>query len=121
MAKHPISHIEIPATNVNETSQFYHDVFGWRITTNPTYNYTVYEAEGGLRGGFAAPTEPTYKPDRLMVYLTADNIDAALATIEAHGGKVEHAKNEIPGVGTWAIFSDPAGNHIGLFTPNRRA
>jgi predicted enzyme related to lactoylglutathione lyase len=121
MAKHPVSHIEIPTANTGASSQFYNEVFGWQIATNPTYNYTTFEAEGGLRGGFAAPTEPSYKPDRLMVYLATDDIDATLATIEAHGGKTEHAKTEIPGVGTWAIFSDPAGNHIGLFTANRRA
>ena len=120
MTKHPVSHIEIPAANIGEAGQFYHEVFGWKITTNPTYNYTIYEAEGGLRGGFTGPSKPSYKPDRLLIYLETDNIDAMLATVEAHGGKTEHPKTEIPGVGTWAIFSDPAGNHLGLFTPNRR-
>ena len=114
MAKHPISHIEIPVTNADSASTFYHDVFGWKIETNVEHDYTIFQSEGGLRGGFAKPSEPTYKPDRLLVYLATDDIDAALASIEAHGGKTVIPKTEIPHVGWWAVFADPAGNHIGL-------
>lgn len=121
MANHPIAHIEIPTTDPNATGTFYSDVFGWQIATNHTYNYTIFQSEGGLRGGFAGPSEPTYKPDRLLVYLATDDIDAALAKIEAHGGKTVLPKTEIPGVGWWAVFSDPAGNHIGLYLSTRHS
>lgn len=87
MANYSIAHIEIPAVNAGAAGTFYSEVFGWKIETNPTYNYVTFENEGGLRGGFAGPSEPTYKPDRLLVYLATDDIDATLATIEAHGGK----------------------------------
>jgi predicted enzyme related to lactoylglutathione lyase len=116
MTNHPIAHIEIPTENTEATSTFYNNVFGWKIATNPVHNYVTFESEGGLRGGFAGPAEPTYKPDRLMVYLATDDIDAALATIEANGGKIVLPKTEIPHIGIWAIFSDPAGNQLGLFT-----
>jgi predicted enzyme related to lactoylglutathione lyase len=43
-------------------------------------------------------------------------IDATLETIEAHGGKTVLPKREIPHVGWWAVFADPSGNHLGLFT-----
>jgi hypothetical protein len=35
MANHPIAHIEIPAVNPDVVGTFYHDVFGWKIETNP--------------------------------------------------------------------------------------
>jgi predicted enzyme related to lactoylglutathione lyase len=114
MANHPIAHIEIPTTDPHTTGTFYSEVFGWQITVNQEHNYTIFQAEGGLRGGFAGPAEPTYKPNRLLVYLTTDDIDATLARIEAHGGKTIVPKTEIPHVGWWAVFADPAGNHIGL-------
>jgi hypothetical protein len=114
MANHPIAHIEIPAANPNAVGTFYSDVFGWKIGINPEHNYMTFQSEGGLRGGFPGPSEPTYQPDRLLVYLTTDDIDATLAAIEAHGGKTVVSKTEIPHVGWWAIFTDPAGNHIGL-------
>jgi predicted enzyme related to lactoylglutathione lyase len=118
MADHPISHLEIPAANTGAAGTFYRDVFGWKIETNPTYNYVTFESEGGPRGGFVGPSEPSpigYKPDRLLVYLATDDIDATLATIEAHGGKTVLPKTEIPHVGWWAVFTDPTGNHLGLF------
>jgi predicted enzyme related to lactoylglutathione lyase len=121
MSNHPIAHIEIPVMNPNEAGTFYHDVFGWKIETNLAHNYVTFEAEGGLRGGFAGPAEPTYKQESLLVYLATDDIDATLATIEAHGGKTEIPKTEIPHIGWWAVFTDPAGNRLGLFISARRA
>ncbi len=118
MANHRISHIEIPATNPGVAGQFYSDVFDWKIETNVEHNYVTYQDGGGLRGGFAGPGEPTYKPDRLLVYLATDDIDATLAAVEANGGKTILPKTEIPHVGWWAVFADPAGNHLGLFIRN---
>jgi predicted enzyme related to lactoylglutathione lyase len=114
MANHPIAHIEIPTTDTPASGTFYHDVFGWQLQTNQEHNYTIFQAEGGLRGGFAAPTEPTYQPGRLLVYLACDDIEGTLARIEAHGGKTIIPKTEIPHVGWWAVFADPAGNYLGL-------
>ncbi|GCE14817.1 VOC family protein [Tengunoibacter tsumagoiensis] len=119
MTIHTIAHIEIPTINPDAASQFYHDVFGWQIAVNQEHNYVTFQSENGLRGGFAGPSEPTYKPDRLLVYLATDNIDATLATVEAHGGKTILGKTEIPHVGTWAVFADPFGNHFGLFVSKR--
>jgi predicted enzyme related to lactoylglutathione lyase len=115
MANHSIVHVEIPAVDAGASGTFYQDVFGWKVETNQMHNYVTFETEGGPRGGFTGPTEPSYKPDRLLVYLATDNIEATLATIEAHGGKTVLPKTEIPHVGWWAIFTDPAGNHLGLF------
>jgi predicted enzyme related to lactoylglutathione lyase len=114
MANHPIAHIEIPAPNAGEAGVFYNAVFGWQIETNVEYNYVIFQSEDGLRGGFKDPSEATCKPDRLLVYLATDDIEATLATIEAHGGKTVQPKIAIP-TGWWAVFTDPAGNHLGLF------
>jgi uncharacterized protein len=115
MAKHPIAHIEIPAVHPDAVGTFYHDVFGWLIVTNQEHNYVTFESEGGLRGGFPGPSEPTYQQGKPLVYLATDDIDATLAAVEAHGGKTVLPKTEVPHVGWWAVFSDPAGNQFGLF------
>ena len=119
MTNYTVAHIEIPTVNAGETGAFYGDVFDWQIETNLEHNYVTFQSEG-VRGGFVGPEAPTYKPDRLLVYLTSEDIDATLATVEAHGGKTVLPKTEIPHVGWWAVFSDPAGNHLGLFTSTRR-
>ena len=117
---HPIVHIEIPAANSSAAGKFYGDVFGWKIDTDQTYNYVMFKPEGGPGGGFIEPSESTHiehKPDRLLIYLATDDIDATLAAVEAHGGKTVLPKTEIPHIGWWALFTDPTGNHLGLFTP----
>lgn len=127
MTNHPIVHIEIPANDVAATSKFYGDVFGWNLQTDPSFNYTMFDAEGGPGGGFVTTGgEGTdggmmqYKPDSLLVYIGTDDIDASLASIEQHGGKTVLPKTEIPQVGWFAIFTDPTGNHVALFTPAPR-
>ncbi len=121
MADQPVLHIEVPTTNPAVTGTFYRDVFGWKTNINTEHNYATFESEKGYCGGFTGPSEPSYKPDRLLVYLATDDIDATLSTIEAHGGKTVVPKTEIPNVGQWAIFTDPADNHLGLFVRNTSA
>ena len=120
MTGHPIVHIEIPAANSSAAGKFYGDVFGWKINADPTYNYVMFQSEGGPGGGFVEPMDGAsivHKPDRLLVYLATDDIDATLTAIEAHGGKTVLTKTEIPHIGWWAVFTDPSGNHLALFTP----
>jgi predicted enzyme related to lactoylglutathione lyase len=119
MANHTIAHIELSAEDAAASGNFYHDVFGWEISTNQEHNYTTFQAASGLRGGFADAKEPTYEPGRVLVYLATDDIDATLAAIVAHGGKIEHPTVEIPHIGEWAVFIDPAGNRLALFKSKR--
>jgi len=119
MASHPIVHIEIPAGNMQAATEFYAAVFDWNIQTDPTYSYSMFSAEGGPGGGFVGIDEGgdmQYKLDSLLVYIGTDDIDASLAKIAAQGGKVVQPKTEIPHVGWFARFTDPAGNNLALFT-----
>jgi predicted enzyme related to lactoylglutathione lyase len=116
MINQPLLHIEIPTLNPGSAGEFYGEVFGWKIETNQEHNYVTFQSEGGLRGGFAGASEPTYKAGELLLYLPTEDIDATLTAIEAHGGKTLHPRTVIPKVLSWAIFADPAGNRVGLFT-----
>jgi len=94
--------------------------FGWDIQADEAYNYVQFRSEGGPGGGFVVPRAGTpigYKTDSLLVFLATDDIDATLALVERHGGKTVLLKTEIPHVGWWAVFTDPTGNHLALFTP----
>jgi predicted enzyme related to lactoylglutathione lyase len=118
---HPFVHVEIPADDTLAAGKFYGDVFGWNIETDPTFSYTQFRAEGGPGGGFVS-TQATdggmmpAKADSLLLYIGTDDIDASLAKVEAHGGKTVLPKTEIPGIGWFAIFTDPTGNRLALYT-----
>lgn len=122
MPNHPIAHLEIPAHDTQAASKFYADVFGWEMTTDPTYSYTQFNPGAGPGGGFVsiagAPEAMNvqYKAGEVLVYLGSDDIDADLAKVTAHGGAVVLTRTEIPGIGAFAIFTDPTGNKLALFT-----
>lgn len=115
---HPIVHIEIPASNTSAAANFYKEVFDWKVEVDDVYHYAMFAAEGGPGGGFVGlegdgPMQ--YKPDRLLVYIGTDDIDASLASVEAHGGKTVVPNTQIPNIGWFAIFTDPTGNQVALF------
>ncbi len=120
MSKHPVVHIDIPASDPKAASKFYADAFGWNIQVSPGYeDYPMFQEEKGPSGGFATlgmMQGIVDKPGDVLIYLDTDDIDASLAKVTTHGGKIIQPKTEIPHVGWWAAFTDPTGNKIGLFT-----
>jgi predicted enzyme related to lactoylglutathione lyase len=50
-------------------------------------------------------------------YVEVDSVDVALARAVELGGREIEKKDEIPGVGWWAVIADTEGNELGLFQP----
>lgn len=118
MSGHPIVHIEFSADNPEAAAKFYGDLFGWKISSFPEFNYHTFAAEPGPGGGFNPLNglRGLVKAGDVVVYVETDDIDASLAKAESLGGKTELPKEEIPGQGWFAVFRDPTGNHVGLYT-----
>ena len=120
MSTHQIVHIELPAADGSEASQFYSDVFGWKRSSygGGEWEYWMFQPDGGPGGGFNPLGDqgviPT-KPGDVLMYIDTDNIENSLARIEEQGGKTVIGRQEIPGMGWYAIFTDPTGNRVGLF------
>ena len=115
MSKRNIVHIEIPAANVDAAGKFYQELLGWNIQPMPEMNYVMWESEGGESGGFPQVSDEN-PAGQVMVYIHSDDIEADLKNVERLGGKVLHAKAEIPGAGWFGIFQDPTGNVLALYT-----
>ncbi|MBV9688276.1 MAG: VOC family protein [Ktedonobacteraceae bacterium] len=121
MSSHSIVHVEIPAQDASAASKFYADLFDWKIVVDPTFNYHMFQPDPGPGGGFVELNdEMGYQADRVLIYVSTDDIDASLAKVEELGGKTVKSKTEIPGTGWFAIFTDPTGNTIALFTNMER-
>lgn len=108
-----VCYIEIPALDVDQSSAFYHDVFGWQIRTRGdgsiAFNDGVGEVSGTWMLGRKAMTEPG-----LLIYIMVDNATAAVEKVIAHGGRiVQSIGADAPEI--TARFSDPAGNVFGLY------
>ena len=121
MSVHPIVHIEIPARDPNATGEFYAAVFGWKVEADASMDYVMFDPGVQPGGGFPKIDGEMFKGNDLIVYIDADDIEATLAKIEAHGGKALLPKTEIPTIGWFAIFADPDGNRMALFKSLREA
>lgn len=115
MSKRSIVHFEIPAKDRAAAAQFYSDLFGWEFQHIPEMNYTTFET-GNVGGGYN-PLGEQVKPGDVLVYIGSEDIEADLKRIGELGGKTLVPKTEIPTVGWFAIFADPTGNSLALYTP----
>jgi uncharacterized protein len=121
MGKHSIVHVELPADDPKEAAQFYSNLFGWdtEASPSPSGEYWQFTPSAQPGGGFNPVGDSGLWPTKagdVLLYISTDDIDASLAKAESLGGKIVAGKQEIPGMGWWAMFSDPTGNKIGLYT-----
>ena len=115
MSKRNVVHVEITAVNVEAASKFYTELFGWKLQHIPEMNYTMWEDGSGFGGGFTGPSDEN-PAGKVLVYIDSDDIEADLKKAVQLGGKMIHAKMEIPGSGWFGIFEDPDGNRLALYT-----
>jgi hypothetical protein len=66
----------------------------------------------GVNGGMMKKERPEQKP---VNYISVESVDEYSKKVVQLGGQIVVPKMEIPGMGWWALASDPEGNQIGLF------
>lgn len=108
-----VVHFEVIGTDTEQLNKFYGELFGWHVEHMPEMNYGAVDTHAGtgINGGLGTSQDGA---QFVTFYIEVDDIDAVLAKIEKAGGKTIQPKMEIPNVVTFAQFSDPAGNRIGL-------
>ncbi|KON31086.1 hypothetical protein AC482_01870 [miscellaneous Crenarchaeota group-15 archaeon DG-45] len=119
---HTIVHFDIPADDVEGLRRFYAELFGWKIEKmRGPMDYWAIETvpvdermmpvRPGVNGGMMRREDPA---QRLIVYIS-ESVDAYSERIEALGGRVVVPKQEVPGIGWWALALDPEGNTFAIF------
>jgi len=109
-----ICYIEMPATDIARSSEFYKTVFGWNIRTRGNGSVAFDDTVGAVSGSFVLGRQPSSGKPGLLVYVMVDSVAATLDTIVANGGKIiQPIGADAPEI--TARFSDPAGNVIGLY------
>jgi hypothetical protein len=111
---HPVVHFEIGCKDKEQTSAFYAAAFGWQIDPGPMGAIATGSTEG-IQGHIAALGHEPHQFTHFYVH--ADDVAQTLARIESLGGKIVVPPVPIPG-GTFAWFSDPEGNVVGLWKPS---
>jgi predicted enzyme related to lactoylglutathione lyase len=105
----PIDYIELPGGDLEATTAFYANAFGWSFTS---YGPDYAGIEGaGVDGGFDR-TAPVGAPP--LVIVKSDDLEATLANVEAAGAEIVRPTYSFPG-GRRFHFRDPAGNVLAVW------
>ena len=113
IANGKICYIEIPSTDITESSTFYTKAFGWQVKPRGdgtlAFNDTVGQVSGTWR------TDRTPQTDLgMLFYIMVLDIDASLKAVVENGGKIlQHANRHAPEI--IARITDPSGNMLGLY------
>jgi uncharacterized protein len=100
----PIVYFEIAGPDGAALHNFYSSVFQWDINAQRT----ISAASAGVRGGIRQD------PPATLFYLGVTDVTATLSAVVAAGGTVLVPRMVVPGVVTFGLFRDPAGNVCGL-------
>ena len=108
-----ICYIEIPATDIARSSEFYKRVFGWNVRKRGDGSIAFDDTTGEVSGSWVRGRSPASQPG-LLVYIMVDSVAATLDAVVANGGEiVQPLGADAPEI--TARFRDPAGNVIGLY------
>jgi uncharacterized protein len=108
-----ICYIEMPATDVANSAEFYRRIFGWNIRKRGDGSTAFDDATGQVSGAWILGRSPASQPG-LLLYIMVDSVAATVDAIAANGGEiVQPIGADAPEI--TARFRDPAGNVIGLY------
>jgi predicted enzyme related to lactoylglutathione lyase len=108
-----ICYVEIPAIDIDRSSAFYAEVFGWQVRTRGDGHLAFDDAVGQVSGTWVTGRPPSSEPG-LLVYIMVGDAAAAVEAVIAHGGElVQPIGVDAPEI--TARFRDPGGNVIGIY------
>ena len=111
---------ELMTTDPQGAAAFYSGVFSWVTQPSSMPGYTLWMSGSiGVAGLMAQPGEVqrTGTPPRWLAYLGTTDVDATAQAAERLGGTLLKAPTDIPGIGRFAVLSDPQGAAFAVFTP----
>ncbi len=114
-----ICYLEMPATDVARSSDFYQRVFGWNVRKRGDGATAFDDTTGEVSGAWVLGRPAAAKPG-LLFYVMVDSVAAAVEAVVANGGEiVQPVGADAPEI--TARFRDPAGNVIGLYQEPSRS
>ncbi len=108
-----ICYIEIPATDVGRSADFYRRAFGWRVRRRGDGSIAFDDTVSQVSGTWVLERPPSPEPGLMVYIMVADGAAAVVAVVEAGGEivqPIDPREREVV-----ARFRDPAGNVLGIY------
>jgi uncharacterized protein len=108
-----ICYVEMPASDIQRSAEFYEKVFGWQTRKRGDGAIAFDDGVGQVSGTWVTNRPPAATPG-LLIYIMVDDVEATIASVIARGGElVQPVGVDAPEI--TARFRDPGGNVIGLY------
>ena len=111
---------ELMTTDAGKASAFYTGLLPWKTEdmSTPGMDYTLYK-RGEANAGGMMKIQPQMGPipSHWMSYFKVDDCDAKIAKAHGLGGKTLVPAQTVPGVGRFAILTDPQGAAFAILGP----
>src|SRR3954468_24472163 len=117
-----INNFAIPADDPERAISFYESVLGWRFEVLWEYDtpkgrekfWQIYTGAGGEPGIDGGMTRREFPGQNIAVGVEVESIEARLALVVQHGGKVIVPKVGLPNGSSFAMVQDCEGNSFAL-------
>ncbi len=111
--------VDIPVADLDRAIRFYGAVVGRPVSRigGPGFNFGLFEHQGNEVGGCLVDSGDGAAPSLTgpLVYIDASGrLDAAIAAVQANGGRVLKEKHSIAPNGFRAVVVDSEGNRLAL-------
>lgn len=116
----PVSWFEIGTDEPDVARRFYGELFGWTYAIEGPYSIITTGKDHPLQGGIqdtSAPLPDGTPTSYAVPCVQVEDVAATCARVEELGGKVIVPSTTLPTGLSYAHVTDPAGNHVGLFSP----
>ncbi|MEA2698371.1 MAG: uncharacterized protein QOI66_2642 [Myxococcales bacterium] len=125
MGKNALSHFEIYADDPAALAKFYTSIFDWKIEAPPgmagyllvrtveTNQQGMATQPGGINGGIMKRPDAEAPP--VINYVNVESIEQTAEHAKKLGAKVMKEKSPVPGMGWFAILTDPQNNPFALW------
>jgi uncharacterized protein len=113
---------ELVTTDPEAGAGFYSKVFGWNaqpFSADPNYTMLT-KGQSPVGGARVVDKDPLAAKvgANWLTYVGVPDITAALAAVEAHGGRIIEPVTALPSdSGRYAVIADPEGSTVGVFEP----
>ncbi len=107
-----IVHIEIPADETAQGTEFWGSLFGWKFEPFPGPSEYLMARTGEASGAAVTNMEPG--KHGIRAYFDVDDINAGAKRVQELGGEADEAM-PVPAMGWFVVCKDPHGNEFGLW------
>ncbi len=113
---HVIDYVELAVDDLGQATAFYANALGWEFNDYGGEYAGIRNPAGGEFGGLI-PIPATSRGDGVIALVRTEDVEAALASVLAAGGRIHVELHDYPG-GRRFMFADPWGNVLGVYQPS---